>query len=166
MCCSPSAQSLFCPLHGPLPTLSSRTSALLLCRSSRSWGPSALLPNCSTSCRCPAAALQSAVWVAMHTPRALQPEAAPRPGAILCHKDSASRWLCRTGMGPEPGSCTVPVPLLPQALVFPGPVSPGPEMFCSWRPCGCAPPQLQRLHRDASPQGELEQTRLAFPALP
>lgn len=122
---APSVQPPCCPLHGPLPTLSSHTSTLFLCRSSRSWGPSALPPNCSTSCRCPAAASQSAAWMAMHTPRALQPEAAPCPGAILCQKDSASRWLCRAGMGPELGSCTVPVPCSHRHWVFPGPLSPG-----------------------------------------
>lgn len=84
-----------------LPVLSSRASALLLRRSSRSRGLSVLPPSCSTSCRCPAVALQSAACVAAHVPAAPRVRhASPLPSAIAPCEG-------RAGLGPSavtPGS--------------------------------------------------------------
>lgn len=80
-----------------LPMLSSQASALLLHRSSRSRGLSPLPPSCSTSCRCPAVALQRATWAVAHVPTVPHPRPTSLlPGAITPRENRAGsgcpRW--------------------------------------------------------------------------
>lgn len=147
-----------------LPMLSSQASALLLRRSSRSRGLSPLPPSCSTSCRCPAVALQRAAWAVAHVPTVPCPRhTSLLPGAITPRENRAGsgcpRWslalrgarlLCATalccGCVISSELCLGPVapPILAGDCTLPHPI-----------PLLCSTP--------AGPQGARMPSRLAQP---
>lgn len=152
-----------------LPVLRSRASALLLRRSSRSRGLSALPPSCSTSSRCPAVALQRAAWAAAHVPAAPgMRRASPLPGAIVSCEDGAGSGPSVVSPGSPGGSaplccCTVGMTVLRRARVslqLQGgglTVSPWPLPTPAW---GASP--LVPLVR-SSPAGEAARSRCRSP---
>ena len=132
-----------------------------------------LPPSCSTSCRCPAVALQRAAWAAAHvcaTPRA--PHASPLPGAIAPCEDGTGRGPSAAAPGspgglgsplPQHGDATgsEPCPCVPPAVrcrprcphtcqALPGPHPPQPGERAPLVPLRCAPPRLEGLRGAAA----------------